>query len=137
VPTRVKRREYAVELDREGSLTIEGGGPLEFEGPWTPEHLVLAALAACSIASLAYHARRGNLELAATASASGAVAPREEDDRYAFVDVECRVEAELDPLPEGEELTTLLARAERGCFVGASLTSEPRYRWIVNGNEVE
>lgn len=26
---------------------------------------------------------------------------------------------------------------ERGCFVGASLTAKPRYRWTVNGKEIE
>jgi organic hydroperoxide reductase OsmC/OhrA len=137
VPARAKIREYTVGLDRDGQLRAEGDGSLELEGPWTPEHLVLAALAACSVASLGYHARRANLELAARASASGVVAPREEDDRYAFVQVECRVDAELDPLPAGEELATLLAKAERGCFVGASLTAKPRYRWVVNGQDVQ
>jgi hypothetical protein len=30
----------------------------------------------------------------------------------------------------------LLARAERDCFVGASLTVKPRYSWTVNGEEL-
>ena len=132
MPTRVKRREYAIEVDRDGGLTAEGESNLELEEAWTPEHLVLAALAVCSVTSLRYHARRANIDLVATASASGTVAPREEDGRYAFVEIECRVDAELDPLPEGEKLAELLAKAERGCFVGASLTATPNYRWNVS-----
>ena len=31
------------------------------------------------------------------------------------------------------ELAALLAKAERDCFVGASLKPSPRYRWRVNG----
>ena len=131
----MKRSEYAVALDRAGRLTAEGRSQLALEQPWTPEHLLLAGLAICSVASLAYHARRANLDLTASATASGTVAPREEDGRYAFVEVDCHVEAELDPALPGEELTALLAKAERGCFVGASLTARPRYRWIVNGEE--
>jgi organic hydroperoxide reductase OsmC/OhrA len=137
MPTRVKRREYAVALDAAGRLTAEGNSPLELDEPWTPEHLVLAALAVCSVTSLRYHARRANLELTATASASGEVAPREEDGRYAFVEIDCRVEAEIEPQPADDELTALLARAERGCFVGASLTATPRYAWIVNSVNVK
>jgi uncharacterized OsmC-like protein len=137
VPTRVKRSEYAIGVDRAGRLTAEGLGVVDLEEPWTPEHLVLAGLAVCSVTSLRFHARRANLDLVATASASGTVTRREEDGRHAFVEVECRIEVELDPTPPGDELTALLAKAERGCFVGASLTAKPRYRWVVNGKEIE
>ena len=41
-----------------------------------------------------------------------------------------RIEAELDPAPES--LDELLAKAERDCFVGASLTVKPRYEWVVD-----
>jgi hypothetical protein len=32
---------------------------------------------------------------------------------------------------------TLVAKAERDCFVGASLRIEPVYRWTVDGKRVE
>ena len=54
---------------------------------------------------------------------------RAEDGRYAFVEIECRLDVELTPAPE--ELSVLLAKAERDCFVGASLTAEPRYIWNI------
>ena len=40
-----------------------------------------------------------------------------------------RIEAELDPPPES--LDELLAKAERDCFIGASLTVKPSYDWVV------
>lgn len=133
---RAKRFEYAAAVDRTGRISAEGRPPVELGEAWMPEHLVLAGLARCTLTSLAYHASRAGLGLAASASASGAVTKREEDGRYAFVEVECRLDVELDPAPSAEELAALLAKAERDCFVGASLTAPPRYRWRVNGEEM-
>jgi hypothetical protein len=47
-----------------------------------------------------------------------------------------KLDLELDPVPPGEELAALLAKAERDCFVGASLKPSPRYRWTVNETAV-
>ncbi len=127
-----KRLEYAVSVERGGRLLAESAAALETPEEWTPEHLVLAALARCSIASLLYHARRAGLDAIADASAWGVVTKREADGRYAFVEIECRIEAELDSIPEPGP-SELLAKAERDCFVGASLAITPRYEWRVNG----
>jgi hypothetical protein len=70
------------------------------------------------------------------AVAEAVVTKREEDGRYALVEVECGLDVELEPLPEGEALAELLALAERDCFIGASLTAPPRYEWRVNGEVV-
>lgn len=134
---KAKRLEFAAAVDRAGRISVEGGAPVELPEAWAPEHLLLAALARCSLASLAYHARRASLDLASSASAAGSVTRREEDGRYAFVEIECRIDAELDPAPTADELAAVLAKAERDCFVGASLTAKPRYRWTVNHQEVE
>ena len=131
-----KRFEFAVSVDHEGRMLAEEREPLEAGEAWTPEHLVLVALARCTIASLAYHARRASISVAASAAAHGLVTKRDEDGRYAFVELDCRVEVDADPLPEGDDLRALLEKAERDCFVGASLTARPRYTWLVNGREV-
>ena len=128
--SQAKRFEYRASLDREGRALAEDGSPLELSG-WTPEHLVLAGLLACTIKSLRHHAGRAGLELEAGGSAHGTVARREDDGRFALVEVDVRIEAELDRLPES--LEELLAKAERDCFVGASLTAKPRYEWVVGG----
>jgi hypothetical protein len=43
----------------------------------------------------------------------------------------------LDPAPSPEALRELLGKAERDCFVGASLRARPVYRWTVDGADVE
>lgn len=133
--TRARTFTYAVELDRDWTATSnEGGSPLADEEAWSPEHLVLAGLARCTLTSLRYHARRTGLESAGSANASGEVTQRDTDGRYAFVRV--RVELDVTVSPSPENVRELVAKAERDCFVGASLTVKPRYRWTVNGEEL-
>jgi uncharacterized OsmC-like protein len=132
VAVRPKRLEFAVAIDEAGLASPDGREPLDFPDGWTPEHLVLTALAACSLASLAHHLKRAGREHAASASATGAVT-RREDGRWGFVELECRVDLELEPEPPAEELAELLRKAERGCFIGASLHPHPTYRWRING----
>jgi organic hydroperoxide reductase OsmC/OhrA len=131
-----KRFEYRVALDPEGGLLAEGGDPLEPGEGWAPEHLVLAGLMRCTLTSLRFHARRGGIAARGSAAADAVVTRRDDDGRYAFVEIECGLDVELEPLPEGERLTELLDLAERDCFVGASLTAKPRYEWRVNGEVV-
>jgi organic hydroperoxide reductase OsmC/OhrA len=131
-----KRFEYAASLGEDGRLLAEGADPLEPGEAWTPEHLVLAGLMRCTLKSLAFHAERASVRVSGGAAAEGVVARQDDDGRYAFVELECGLDVELDPLPDGEGLATLLDLAERDCFVGASLTAKPRYEWRVNGEVV-
>jgi organic hydroperoxide reductase OsmC/OhrA len=131
-----KRFEYRASLDREGKILADGGAPLEPGEEWTPEHLVLAGLMRCTLKSLRFHAERSEVSVAGSAAADGVVTKREEDGRYAFSEVECGLDVELDPAPERKALEELLDLAERDCFVGASLTAKPRYEWRVNGELV-
>jgi uncharacterized OsmC-like protein len=130
-PVRAKEFRYAVGLERSGRVVADGTAPLDLAPAWTPEHLVLAGLVRCTITSLRHHAQRAGIDLLAAGSASGMVTKRNEDERYAFVEIDVRLEIELDPKPPGDELETLLARAEWDCFVGASLTVKPTYEWTV------
>jgi len=127
---KAKVLDYAVEVDRGGRMTIPGGAQLETPEGWSPDHLLLAALVRCSIDSLVYHARRAGHEVQASGFASGIVTKREEDGRYAFVEIECRIDVELTPRFE-REVDELLGKAERDCFVGSSLRIAPRYEWRV------
>jgi organic hydroperoxide reductase OsmC/OhrA len=124
-----KRFEY--------SVTEQAGTPARAEPDWTPEDLLLAGLARCTLASLEFHAERMSVRVGGKATAEGVVTKRDEDGRYAFVQVECRLEVELEPRPEGDRLRELLASAERDCFVGASLTAKPKYEWRVDGELID
>ncbi len=129
----IKARElrFAVDLGTGGELLDENAVRLDVPPEWTPEHLVLAALVRCSLASFRYHAERAGLAVGETSgSARGMVTKREGDERYAFVELEVELAVALDPEPD--EVAELLTKAERDCFVGASLTVKPSYRWTVN-----
>ncbi len=130
-----KSLSYAVSVARDGAATSDkGGSPIPAEEAWTPEHLVLAGLARCTLTSLRYHARRDGIEVTGGADATGDVTQRDTDGRYAFVRIKVELDITLDPVPSS--VRELVAKAERDCFVGASLTAKPRYRWTVNGEEI-
>jgi organic hydroperoxide reductase OsmC/OhrA len=136
-PPRAKHFEDAVVVDRGGAIAANGAAPLKLPTELTPEHLVLAGLGRCTLASLDYHARRAGASMAAAATVSAAVTRRPDDERYAFVKIECALDVDLDPAPARHALAELLAKAERDCFIGASLRVAPSYRWRINGEQVE
>lgn len=127
--TRAKVFEYVVEVDRGGRMTVPGGAQIERPEGWSPDHLLLAALVRCSIDSLVHHARRAGHEASVSGSAQGTITKRDSDDRYAFVEIQVALDVELSP--RADDHTELIARAERDCFVGASLTIKPTYTWRV------
>ena len=118
------------------SVGERSGTPAHAEPDWTAEHLLLAALARCSLSSLEYYAKRANVRASGTADADGIVTRRDSDGRYAFVETRVALDVELEPALDGEELAKLLDSAEYGCFIGASLTETPTYAWRVNGKAV-
>ncbi|HET8895580.1 MAG TPA: OsmC family protein [Gaiellaceae bacterium] len=125
------RKDYAIDLGPDGSLRTDDGTALSPGPGWTPEHLLLAGLVRCSLESPRFHATRAGVEVeSATASANAHVEKRESDGRFAIVDVGVAVDVRLVPLPD--DPSELLAKAERDCFVGASLTAKTHYRWTVN-----
>jgi uncharacterized OsmC-like protein len=130
-----KTFSYAVTLDDGGGARSDDGGPvLEEDDAWSPEHLVLTGLARCTLTSLRYHARRIDVAVGGRAEARGTVTQRDTDGRYAFVRVHVDLDVTLEP--SAPNVRELLSKAERDCFVGASLTAKPRYRWTVNGEEL-
>jgi uncharacterized OsmC-like protein len=130
VPVTAKTFEYAVEVDGAGRMTIPGGGQLVPPEGWSADHLLLAALVRCSIDSLVYHARRAGSDVSALGSAQGTITQSREDNRYRFVEIDVHIEAQL--APRVTDVDALVAKAERDCFVGASLTVKPRYAWRVS-----
>ena len=120
---------YDVAVDAAGGLAIPDGTTIAPAAGWTPDHLLLAALVRCSIESLAYHARRAVLAVTASGEAHGEVTQRPEDGRYAFVAISVRIRVGLEAAVD--DVQDLFQKAERDCFVGASLTVKPTYEWVV------
>jgi uncharacterized OsmC-like protein len=138
VAVTAKRLEYAVSVDREKTARTEASAsPIATDEGWSAEHLVLVGLCRCTLTSLRHHAQRQNVNATADASAHGVVTKRDEDGLYAFVEIDVELDVVLDPPLAGDALRTLIAKAEHGCFVGASLTARPRYRWTVEGEEID
>jgi organic hydroperoxide reductase OsmC/OhrA len=125
-----KTFEYAVEVDGAGRMTIPGGGQFVLPEGWSADHLLLAALVRCSMDSFAYHARRAGHEVTGSGSARGSITKSGDDGRYRFVSVGVRIEAQLTP--RTNEVDDLIQKAERDCFISASLTVEPEYEWHVS-----
>lgn len=136
---RARTFSYDVSLDTAwaASSTLGGITIPNQEEEWTPEHLVLAGLCRCSLTSLRFHARRAGLEPVASASAHGIVTRRDEDGRFAFVEIRLDLQVALEPAPPLDELREIIVKGERDCFVGASLTAKPDYHWTVNGEELQ
>jgi organic hydroperoxide reductase OsmC/OhrA len=134
---RARRFEYGVTMDRDWEVSSDRGGQaIANDEAWTPEHLLLAGLCRCVMTSLAYHAKREDVTVTSSASASGTVTLREEDGRFAFVEIAVDAEAWIEPALPDDALRELLVKGEHDCFVGASLTVKPAYRWTVNGRPV-
>ena len=125
-----KTFEYAVEVDGAGRMTIPGGGQFVPPEGWSADHLLLAALVRCSIDSFAYHARRAGHSITASGSAQGTITKTGDDNRYRFVSIDVRIDAQLEP--RTNEVDDLTQKAERDCFIGASLTIKPEYEWHVS-----
>jgi organic hydroperoxide reductase OsmC/OhrA len=131
--TRARVFDFAVTLDDDWDARSERGGAViaADEQHWAPEHLVLAGLARCSLTSLRYHCERAGVGLTSSASARGSVTRREEDGRFAFVEIAVEADVAFDPKPDDAMVADLLTKGERDCFVGASFAVRPRYEWRV------
>jgi organic hydroperoxide reductase OsmC/OhrA len=122
--------EYAVDVDRAGRMTMPGGGQFVPPEGWSADHLLLAALVRCSIDSFTYHARRAGHEVQASGEAQGIVTKHGEDGRYRFKEIDVRIDVQLTP--RTNEPDDMIAKAERDCFIGASLVLKPEYTWHVS-----
>lgn len=129
--------EYDVIVDRDRTARSgRGGSAIPAEETWAAEHLVLAGLVRCTLSSLDYSAGRAGIEVAASGRAHGAVTKRDDDGRYAFVRIDVHFELKLAPATDPAAVKELVARAEKGCFVGNSLIARPRYHWTFNGKQI-
>ena len=128
---RPKEFRYAIDLRDE--LRTEDGTPLHADAAWTPEHLLLAALVRCSLKSLEHHAARAGIHVEhAEGSARSLIRRRETDGRFAVTETDVELRVRFSQPPGEDERAALFAKAERDCFVGASLTAKPTYRWALS-----
>ncbi|HET7380543.1 MAG TPA: OsmC family protein [Gaiellales bacterium] len=99
---------------------------------WSPEHLYLASLQSCTMLSFLAHCAHNGVEVVGYRSeASGELARRDEDLRYAFRRVAMIVTVQVAgghvPLAQ-----TLTDKARRDCFISASTTAEIDTAWRIS-----
>lgn len=131
---KAKVLQFAATLHDDGRAAAEEHEPASIPGEWTAEHLVLVALAKCSLTSLAHFARQSGSTAEGSAVTRGKVTRDKSADAYRFVELQIDLDVRLEPEPD--DVPTLLQRAEWGCFIGQSLKSKPQYTWRVNGREI-
>jgi len=104
-----------------------GGDPVH----WNPEHLFLASLSSCTMLSFLAHCAHNGVEVVSyRAEATGQLARREEDRRYAFSRVTMVVTAVVAGGHSGLA-RTLTGKAERDCFISASTSAELETAWRI------
>jgi len=114
VPTGPRVLHFDVTVDRAGDArSALGGSTLPREVEWWAEHLVLAGLVRCTLASMDYSARRAGLNSKGVGSAHGTVTKRD-DGLYAFVAIETRSRSTSLPHPSLRTSTSLSREQSTG-----------------------
>lgn len=116
-----------VVLSSQGVPDLPSAPPAEFDGPgdkWSPETLLLAAVADCYV--LTFRAVARGLKLPYRDLRCAAKGKLDRQDRVTKF-VEIQLHATLTLSPEGDEETArkALEKAERSCLVSASLGVTP------------
>jgi len=133
-PPRHKEFRFPVQVQWEGgrrtTVRVEGKPPAriatppEFRGTdpdtWSPEDALVASVSSCLAVTIAALAERERLPLRDLSIHAEGVVGRRHDGRFGFVRIEQAVELETDREQEAAA-RALVARAEEGCLVSASL----------------
>lgn len=110
-------------IEAVGSTPIGVGPPPQFDGSdawWSPEQLLLGAVAACHHSTIAAFARRKGLDLGAVSMAiEGILDKSKEGPRFSAIRLRIEI---LAPAPVLAEAEALVARAHSACIVANHLT---------------
>jgi peroxiredoxin-like protein len=105
--------------------TINFAAPPQFQGEpglWTPEHMLVAAVATCFVSTFSAIAEISKLELEnLRVSAEGVL---EKTDGFRFTKIIVRPVVEVPAEKDAERSLRLLQKAERACLVARSLNAE-------------
>lgn len=118
--------ENDIALTADGLANIETAPPAEFGGPgnrWSPETLLVAAVADCFALSFRAIARASRLSWQSLAcEAEGVLDQRDGVTR--FVDFRIHIDLELPEGGDAAKAHRLLQKAERVCLITNSLVAE-------------
>ena len=124
--TATASQDSLVRLDSPGVPDLVSAAPAEFDGPgdqWSPESLLVAAVADCFILTFRAIARASRLDWnGLECTTVGTLNRVERVTRFTHLDVTARLQ-----VPEGvdmERAKLLLEKAEQGCLVTNSMTAD-------------
>jgi peroxiredoxin-like protein len=115
-----------VSLDGEGLPSLRSAPPAEFGGPgdeWSPETLLVAAVADCFILTFRAMARASKLEWRSLSCQVEGVLDRV-DRITRFTDLLVRASLEIPSGMDPDRARRLLERAEQNCLITSSLKAE-------------
>ncbi len=122
-----------VGLDTEGLPTLASAAPVEFGGPggrWSPESLLVAAVADCFVLSFRAIARASRLPWAALhCDVQGTLARA--DGKTKFTEFAIRATLQLPADGNEDKARTLLAKAETSCLITNSLSATTHLTAVV------
>lgn len=117
--------EGDVNLDTDGVPTLPSAAPVEFGGPggrWSPESLLVAAVADCFVLSFRSIARASRLPWTALqCDVEGTLARA--DGKTKFTEFAVRATLNLPADGDADKARTLLAKAEAACLITNSMTA--------------
>lgn len=124
----------AVVVSSEGLPSLETAGPVEFGGPgdvWSPEALLVAAVADCFVLSFRAIARASKLQWNdVSCKTSGTLDKVEKVTQFTQFDIS--VELTVPAGTDEEKAHRLLQRAEHHCLITNSLKAETRFTAAVH-----
>jgi peroxiredoxin-like protein len=115
--------EGDVDVTSDGLPHVRSASPAEFDGPgdrWSPETLLIGAIADCYILTFRAIARASKLEWISLEC--GATGTLERVDRVTgFTHIDLRAHLVVPPHTDSEMARRVLEKAERGCLISNSL----------------
>ncbi len=120
----------ALDLQSEGAPPLPSAAPAEFGGPgdlWSPETLLVGAVADCFILTFRAVARAGKLEWLRLECATEGTLARV-DGTTCFTRFASHATLTVPPGTDAAKAKDLLERSERGCLVANSLKGERTLR---------
>jgi len=128
-----------VQLAAAGVSDLHTAAPAEFDGPgdrWSPETLLVGAVADCVAITFRGVARASQLPWTAmTCAAAGTLDRVEGTMRFTAIDLDVRV-----TVPEGTSdalVHRVLDKVKRTCLITNSLTADVRMRTTIEGRTIE
>lgn len=125
--------EGDVGLQTAGVPTLPSAAPVEFGGPggrWSPESLLVAAVADCFVLSFRAVARASRLPWTGLqCDVQGTLARADGKTRFTEFSIQATLQLPVDG--DADKARTLLAKAESSCLITNSMTATTHLRAVV------